>query len=851
MIEFENHDIIIELTPEGRDGASVTARGEWEADGHYYYLDIVSYNGGSYLAKTDVPAGTLPTNGTYWQTVASNAKWGEITGDLSDQEDLQAALNAKADADSVYTKTEADALLADKADKNSVYTKTEADALLAGKANASDVYTKTQVDDALYLKADKADSYTKDELDGIFDGIDNALDSKADADSVYSKSQTNNLLSAKANAADLGTMAGVNDAPSDGKEYARKNGQWAEVTGGIASVSWGDIDGTLSDQTDLKNALDAKANTADLGALADQDTVDYETEVTNKPTLGTMSAESASDYYDKTEVNDLINNSGVVAELDASGSIATFETNLAENLSRLSVAIDPVQDLNGYDNPWPAGGGKNLLDPDYREDIYSNVKYYASSENGLTLKAGDYTLSFSEPPASLTLYNKQTSTSIKVVYSTRIMNFTLTEETEVYIDSFYSTIPSGGLSSVQCQLESGSSATTWTPYSNVCPISGHSSATVTRTGKNLLKLSSGLVDNSQNISVTYTDDGIMATATANYARVMYHFKVVPNQTYTLHFDAVIITGAYNRIIVDNKNTWAWPQAYGYLDGQTSNTFTFTPTTEDVYLGMYITSNQSSGTYTASNVQLELGSTATAYESPHIQTVTIALGDTYYGAQLDAMAGTLTVTKVMVDLGDYDWYYSETVGHERMYCQSFDNEIKIPEASSVIADILCSSYKTASANNTYSHTYNSIIGIGTNGFVYIYDSNMGTDPSAFKTAMSGVQLVYPLATPTVITGLTPAQIQALIGMNNVWADTGDVAVSYFNNSTAEAITDVKQMIASTETSMTATRNYTSGSLIIVGPALLKATSNISSGASLVIGTNCVRTTLEEWILSLIA
>lgn len=62
----------------------------------------------------------------------------------------------------------------------------------------------------------------------------------------------------------LGTMSAVNDAPSDSKEYVRKNGMWTESSGGggggISSVAWGDITGTLSDQTDLKNALDAKAS---------------------------------------------------------------------------------------------------------------------------------------------------------------------------------------------------------------------------------------------------------------------------------------------------------------------------------------------------------------------------------------------------------------------------------------------------------------------------------------------------------------------------------------------------------------------------------------------------------------
>lgn len=69
-----------------------------------------------------------------------------------------------------------------------------------------------------------------------------------------------NALNAKANTANLGGMAYINDAPSDDKEYVRKNGSWAEVTGGISSVEWGDITGTLGDQTDLQNALDDKAD---------------------------------------------------------------------------------------------------------------------------------------------------------------------------------------------------------------------------------------------------------------------------------------------------------------------------------------------------------------------------------------------------------------------------------------------------------------------------------------------------------------------------------------------------------------------------------------------------------------
>ena len=49
----------------------------------------------------------------------------------------------------------------------------------------------------------------------------------------------------------------LTDAPSDGSTYGRKNGAWSAVTSG--GGTWGSITGTLSSQTDLQNALDAKA----------------------------------------------------------------------------------------------------------------------------------------------------------------------------------------------------------------------------------------------------------------------------------------------------------------------------------------------------------------------------------------------------------------------------------------------------------------------------------------------------------------------------------------------------------------------------------------------------------------
>lgn len=54
----------------------------------------------------------------------------------------------------------------------------------------------------------------------------------------------------------------LSPAPADGKQYVQKDGAWEEVQ--VEAVAWGNLSGNLSDQTDLVQALGAKANASDL-----------------------------------------------------------------------------------------------------------------------------------------------------------------------------------------------------------------------------------------------------------------------------------------------------------------------------------------------------------------------------------------------------------------------------------------------------------------------------------------------------------------------------------------------------------------------------------------------------------
>lgn len=102
---------------------------------------------------------------------------------------------------------------------------------------------------------------------------------------------------------------GVPEAPDDGKIYGRKDKDWVEV---LASATWGFVTGTLSDQTDLQNALNAKfdepsGTTSQYirgdGSLATFPTItspvnaDWNAssglaEILNKPTLGSLASKN-------------------------------------------------------------------------------------------------------------------------------------------------------------------------------------------------------------------------------------------------------------------------------------------------------------------------------------------------------------------------------------------------------------------------------------------------------------------------------------------------------------------------------------------------------------------------------
>lgn len=377
----------------------------------------------------------------------------------------------------------------------------------------------------------------------------------------------------------------------------------------------------------------------------------------------------------------------------ASGAIASLVPDATvPNLLGLTVDIEPVQDLHGYDSPWPAGGGVNKLSSDnmsrFTQKNYG-VQYTVQADGGIAA-AGTVTTTtwnFAQFYATLDDFGLSVGDTIALSCFGDNVNFAIhfyadntmirgidaagtpvgvipegTNRLRMIVYCKASAPPTVGEvinKTIYPQLEKASTpSTVWHPYSNLCPISG--------------------------------------------------------------WDAVSI--------------WNKP-------------------THDTTLP---------------------------------PTVTIQLGQTVYGGALDVTAGTLTVDRAAVDLGTLGYSKSSFVQNGFVATGGMPDDFPLAPSSSAIPNWICSNYGNIVSNiaiESASVDYALAWRIsGQNKGVIVKDSNyagyyINNDMASFKAAMSGVQLVYELATPIEIQ-LDPVAVATIANQaNNVWADAGDVDVTF--------------------------------------------------------------------------
>lgn len=512
--------------------------------------------------------------------------------------------------------------------------------------------------------------------------------------------------------------------------------------------------------------------------------------------------------------------------------LVTFETDTEQPVTKLSVDLEPVQDLNGYDHPWVGGAGKNKLLP--KPANYSNTNHgitcawdaeaevftisgtdtsdsayiiwqsnYGSGGNSIVpeLSAGDRIYMWDNLPTGVYASLVYTNTS----GGASTMDF----QRNPSGGGKWQIVPENYSSFLRLQIGVYGSATTlsgqfrfyvgfeevasWEPYENICPITGRDGVSVTRAGANI-----------------YDDDlfaykGISRrTYGTNVASLLTLINRLPAGTYTFLMEATVDTVDTSVSTGFSFGISLAKSAGGYVDALTTQsavagdlvairkTFAITSEAVGTFTRAYLYASRSGASndlVTITRIGVELGSTATDYEPYQGETITQEFVDaqgntlTVYGGEDEIVGGVLTVERAMIT---YDGSADEAWGTEVI--QALNNArsfyILRPSddkayADTDISNMLCNAcplsfriweYGMMRPTAYYNFVLGDALGIST---VADWRTWLSNNP---------VQVVYELATPITYT-LTPQQVESLIGTNNIWSDAGEVTVR-----TPEAVED---------------------------------------------------------------
>lgn len=354
------------------------------------------------------------------------------------------------------------------------------------------------------------------------------------------------------------------------------------------------------------------------------------------------------------------------------------------------------------------------------------------------------------------------------------------------------------------------------------------------TGKNLLKNNS-TGGTTNGITFTVNDDGtVTANGIATDNAQIYINQVIgalPNGRYILSgFPSNLQTGGNNYIrLLCNNNT-------AILANLSSDTeVEFTVDDGHVFSRCFISVARR---VTANNVvfkpMIRLASDTDDTYEPYTESVSsLDLQEPVYGGTLDLETGELVCTfKKIPNLGAYAWAKDGNAG--KFFLQNTFTDVKLPPNNTTKANMICSVYAVNTNEETYALVNDKTISLASVSYYYfrIYDSRYASaDAATFKTAMSGVQLCYELATPQTYQ-LTPQQLALFKGINNISANAKTVQVTYRNGELATTGNIVDAVEVAKQNAIGESASYTDAKLATeLAPVAAELTSQESAISAL--------------------
>ena len=341
------------------------------------------------------------------------------------------------------------------------------------------------------------------------------------------------------------------------------------------------------------------------------------------------------------------------------------------------------------------------------------------------------------------------------------------------------------------------------------------------------------------------------TTWANSIRCKNYIKVLPNTDYNI------------TIVV--SNLLKYDENFDYLGNAGSvNSFTTDENTHYVRFGC----KDDYGTTYKNDICINISDpskngtyepyTSTEYPFPNTQLRGLLKlsGDKIYAEGDVWKNGVIQRKYGIVDLGTLNW------GIQTGSTRNFFKATLSPTGKGTNTDVLCANYAAGSV--AQSGTNDKTIGLAGGGTEIRITDSAYSDVAIFKTAMSGVYAIYPLATPTTETLTFQNPQRAYLDGTEEFTDglTRDVMLPVGNTSTyrldkvlpsiedyVDAVTQPKAditAIATEENGTTASQAYTVGQHFYKDGKFCTVIANIASGGTFTLNTNYTEGDIAEAI-----
>lgn len=520
-------------------------------------------------------------------------------------------------------------------------------------------------------------------------------------------------------------------------------------------------------------------------------------------------------------------------EEELSGPIVSFNGRNNTKIKSLVANIEPVQDLHGYDHPWPGGAGKNLLNIDRPYDTpnpttinastsprvmdtshyYSGLSrdnyYNPGNVNSVSISDGTISVSSKVSGYGIALpveVKANTQYTFNAIFNNVYFgfgywdaNWNILSYSGEYNSTITITTPAdcaylvivlytyanenGSVSNIQ--LEEGSTATAYVPYKNICPISGYTGAEVMQTSGNLLKptgyggvfysVSVGTsLATEMDIIATEINDGYEVVISNNWIGKVFATDMLPSGHYYFHVNFTDEALRIALFIADDN------YIIKNICGHSSN-YEFT-LTESGRIVVFITASPA-GTVHLHDFQVEVGTSFSKYYPYTGNQISVTFPNeagTVYGCTITLnpdRTGTLVANRKTMGC---------TVDSMRSSYQNIAYaQVNKPTDSEDYnsyrkVDIITSKYPV---NPAHPSGWDAAVNQGKmfttpNKDDYWFGFPFGTTLQEAQTALNDCTICYPLAEPIEYT-LTAEQVSGILttlyGTNNIWADTGDITV----------------------------------------------------------------------------